>query len=65
MENQLSPRQADLLNENVLRGICMELGAEIKFGFCSDVRSLELNDALENAFQMLMQQNWINTEKLN
>tara|TARA_B100000809_G_C15056820_1_gene500940 strand:- start:129 stop:326 length:198 start_codon:yes stop_codon:yes gene_type:complete len=65
MENQLSPRQADILNENIILSVCFELGMELRKGFCSEVRKLELVDAEKKAWNMAMEQNWINTEKLN
>jgi len=65
MQNELSPRQADLLNENVIQAVCFEIGMEIRKGFCSDVRTLELKEAERKAWNMAMEQNWINTEKLN
>ena len=63
--DELTEEQYDLLNERTLIIKAFKVGAERKFGFCSDVRKIELKEYSENIWKMIAQQNWINTEKPN
>ena len=43
----------------------LKIGAERKFGFCSDVRKIELRELHESTWNLVMRQNYINTDNPN
>jgi len=59
-EDQLLVRE-----ENIAKTEAFAVGVELKFGFFSDVRKLELEKMLEEKFIRIANLNYINTDKPN
>ena len=51
--------------ENTAKAEAFAIGVELKFGFHSDVRKLELEQMLERKFIEVANLNFINTDKPN
>jgi|SaaInl47_10m_RNA_FD_contig_51_339189_length_779_multi_4_in_0_out_0_1 hypothetical protein len=62
---ELSAKQLDKQNENLLYHVCFTIGAKMRMEDNSSKRVDELKEVLDSSLELLMRQNWVNTEKLN
>lgn len=61
---ELSAKQLDQQNENLLYHVCFTVGATMRMEENSS-KVEELREVLNSSLELLMKQNWINTEKFN
>ena len=62
---ELNASQLDKQNENLLYHVCFTIGATMRMEDNSPKRLEELKEVLDSSLELLMRQNWINTNKLN
>ena len=62
---ELSASQLDKQNENLLYHVCFTIGAKMRTEENSPKRLEELKEVLDSSLELLMKQNWVNTNKLN